>query len=167
MTYDATYERLDQAAIFDLKGPQDVLQDWCSSALVRFPDAPNTVAKDGSRHLAHIAPCHWLLWDHLAQEQGLSKALRPDAAPSDISIVRLSDAYARFHVTGTEADQIMSIACPLDLHSSVFPQNACSFSEVFTLKGLVWRRPGGFGFKVERSFADMVEDYLDRSLGHV
>ncbi|MFK7765383.1 MAG: hypothetical protein AB8B62_19125 [Roseobacter sp.] len=94
-------------------------------------------------------------------------ALTPDAAPADISIVRHSDAYARIQITETEADQIMSIACPLDLHSSVFPQNACSFSEIFTLKGLIWRCPGGFGFKVERSFGDMVADYLNHALDHV
>ncbi|MGI9388411.1 MAG: sarcosine oxidase subunit gamma, partial [Boseongicola sp.] len=63
-----------------------------------------------------------------------------------------------------DADQIMSIASPLDLHPSVFPENGATFSEVFGLKALILRQPEGFCVAVEQSFGDMIEDYFARAM---
>ncbi len=165
MTYAAQYQRLGLFAMIDLKGSQDALQDWSGAVLPAFPDQPNTRVSDGTRCLAHIGPSHWLLWDILAEETALIDALTPADAPADISIVPVSDAYTRFRLTGPDAWHIMSIASPLDVHPSVFAENACSFTEVFSLTGLVWRSPDGFEFAVDSSFGDMVSDYLDRAIG--
>jgi sarcosine oxidase subunit gamma len=104
------------------------------------------------------------LWDDLENETALIADLRPTKAPSNISIVQVSDFYTRFTVTGPDAPEVMAVASPLDIHSSVFSDNAFTFTEIFTLKGLLWRCPGGFEFAIEQSYGDMVEDYLNRTL---
>ena len=94
----------------------------------------------------------------------MEAALKPADAPANISIVKISDTLAFFEVVGVDADQIMAIACPMDLHPSVFGSNDVSYSEVFGLRALIMRRGDGFEFAVEQSFGTMIEDYLRRAL---
>lgn len=164
MGYDAAYTRHDLRAVFDLKGTQGDLADWCAGLDLAWPTRPNTQAMRGPHALCWIGPEHWLLLADLAQEATLEAALRPTDAPETISVVRVSDSFQFFDVTGPDALEVMAIACPLDLHPSVFGDDACTFSEVFGQKALVYRAPKGFAFAVEQSFGPLIEDYLKRTL---
>lgn len=77
--------------------------------------------------------------------------------------MRVSDTLTFFDITGPDAGEIMSIACPLDLHHTVFGDLDVTFTEVFGLKALLLRAIGGFEFAVEQSFGDMIADYLARA----
>ena len=88
---------------------------------------------------------------------------RPDTAPLEIGIVLVSDTLRFFHIEGSDAAQIVAIACPLDTHASTFPPNGVSYTEIFGIKGLLVRSGDGFDIAVESSFADMIEDYLARA----
>jgi hypothetical protein len=46
--------------------------------------------------------------------------------------------------------------------AKVFAQNGASYTKAFSLKAFVIRQEGGFDLAVERSFGDMLEDYLGR-----
>ena len=114
--------------------------------------------------LDYVGPCHWLLQAGIDREDELSVALRSHLAPADVSIVRISDTVATFRVTGADATHILAIGCPLDLHETAFPDDAVSFTEFFGQKALIRRCAGGFDVSVERSFGDMMEDFLIRAL---
>lgn len=163
MPYTARIDRLPLFALFDLKGPQAVLGDWCN-VLPPFPDAPNTLTRFDGTELCHIGPDHWLLRAALAAEPGWEEALRPGEAPPEISIVRISDTLTVFRITGPDAGEVMSIGCPLDLHPDVFGEAAVSYTEFFGLKALVLRCEGGFDCAVEQSFGDMIADDLRRAM---
>ncbi len=165
MSYAADIRRLGARALFDLKGAQGDVSDWAGKALPAFPDQPNTMTSADGIHLALVGRDHWLVLADLDREAALETALKPTACPVDISIVKISDTQCFFGITGADADQIMSIASPLDVHASVFPQNAATFSEAFGLKALIIRQADGFLLAVEQSFGDMIEDYLSRAMG--
>lgn len=163
MPYDVTFTRLPTQALFDLKGPGAALRDWAADALPPMPERPNTKTEGMGAALMFIGPDHWLLRAGLDHEATLEAALRPAAAPPDISIVRVSDTLAFFRLIGPEAAQVMAIACPMDLHESRFGPDAASFTEAFGLRALVTRCAGGVDLGVDQSYAPMLMDCLTRA----
>lgn len=165
MAYDVTLTGAITHAVFDLRGAADVLAEWCGDALPLVPGSPGSYVTASGCDLAWIGPDHWLLIAPLAREEALLTALRPDTAPPDVSLVRVSDTLAFFSISGRDAPQILSIASPLDLHPSVFPDTGATFTEAFGLRALVLRRPGGIDLAVERSYGDMIDTLLRRAAG--
>jgi len=164
MPYDATIDRLPIFALFDLKGAQADMSDWGGDVLPEFPETPNTARSDGGTTLLFIGQNRWLVRADIAHEAALETALRPAAAPPDISIVRVSDTLTFFRITGPDAAQLMSIGCPLDLHPEFFCPDAVSYTEFFGLKALVLGCANGFEVGVEQSFANLMADYLARAM---
>ena len=164
MPYDAAIDRLPLSALFDLKGKREALEDWTNDTLPTFSQVPNSQSHAGDMVLCFIGPDHWLLRTDAAREATLKAALQPHRSPPEINIVTISDTLTFFRITGPDADQIMSIGCPLDLHISTFGPDAVSFTEFFGLKALVMRCEGGFDCGVEQSFGDMIADYLARAM---
>lgn len=160
MPYDVTHKRIPMQAIFDLKGPKHALTQ---DDLPPFPDTPNRWTQKDGAQMCWIGPDHWLLLDGADAEDRWTAALCPETCPPEISIVRISDTMAMFQITGTDAPEVLSIGCPLDLHDSVFPADAVSFTEMYGLRALVMRCKGGFVCGVEQSFAQMLTDYLSAS----
>ncbi len=163
MPYDARIDRLPIYALFDLKGPKEALAAWSKDTL-EFPNGPSRLKRRGSAALCHIGPNRWLLRDDLQNEAALSETLRPQDAPAEISIVRVSDTQTFFRITGPDALEVMSIGCTLDLHATVFGPDAVSYTEFFGIKALVLRCEGGFECAVEQSFGNMIEDFLTRAM---
>ena len=165
MSYKASFERLPISACFDLKGAEIALVDWIGAdVLPEFPADANCCRKADGVSLDHVGPRHWLLQANIDREDELNAALRPHEAPAEVSIVRISDAMTTFRVAGADAEHVLAIGCPLDLHDTAFPADAVSFTEFFGQKALVRRCAGGFDVSVERSFGDMMEDCLARAL---
>lgn len=164
MSYDVQIARLGLNAVFDLKGSADTLRNWADDALPVFPGQPNTRTAQDGVELYHIGRDHWLVRANLNLEKALIGQLQPTACPDDVSIVQVSDTLTFFRVTGPQAYDVIAIACPLDLHETVFAQDAVTYTELFGLKALVMRCDSGFEFAVEQSFGDMIEDYLARAV---
>ncbi len=165
MSYDVEIQEMGLSAIFDLKGRADDLQPRISGLALAFSDLANTATRSGDLELYWIGPDHWLLRGPIENENELFATIDPRAAPGDISIVLISDTLAFFSISGPDADQIMAIASPLDTHRSAFPANGVTFSEAFGLKALIVRRDDGFELACDRSYGDMVADYLQRAVG--
>ncbi|WP_299950927.1 sarcosine oxidase subunit gamma [uncultured Ruegeria sp.] len=163
MSYDVEIVRQGLNALFDLKGKPAAIQSWAGDVLPTWPERPNSRSGQDAVELYHIGRNHWIARAALDQEVKLGEHLRPTDCPADISIVQVSDTLTFFRVTGPHADEVMSIACPLDFHETEFSEDAVTYSELFSLKALVMRCKGGFEFAVEQSFGDMVEDYLSRA----
>jgi sarcosine oxidase subunit gamma len=164
MGYQVDISRLGAQALFDLKGSRTALQKWAGKALPDFPEMANTACIKGDMILMHVGRDHWLVHAPLGQEASLEAVLKPTAAPCDISVVRVSDTLAFFAITGRDADQVMAVATPLDVHTRSFPDAGATYSEFFGLKGLIVRQSGGYLCAVEQSFGDMIEDYLTRAI---
>jgi len=165
MAYNVIIQRQEISALLDLKGKAAAVERYAGAHLPDFPGHPNTLTRKGGITLAYIGRDHWVLRADIDREEDLLAALSPDKAPADISIVQISDTTTFFKIAGPDADQIMSIACPLDLHPRVFGKDSITFSEAFGLRALVQRAEGGFEIGVEQSFGDMIADYLARSKG--
>ena len=129
-----------------------------------MPASPNTLTRKGKVELCFTGPNRFLLRAPLDLEIALETALRPDTAPPEISIVRISDTLTFFRVVGPDAAQVLSIGCPLDTHPKVFGPDAVTFTEFFGVKALVLRCDDGFDCAVDQSFGDMIADYLSRAM---
>ena len=164
MSYDVTFRRCGLTALFDLKGVAEAVTAWVGDALPDFPNRPNHRSEKDGAEVFYIGRDHWITRAPLEQEEALEARLNPTNCPADISIVRVSDTMTFFRVTGPDAGEIMAIACPLDLHDTVFGPDAVTYTEVFGLKALVMRCQDGFEFAVEQSFADMIDDYVARAM---
>lgn len=164
MGYDVNIHRQGLSALFDLKGQPRELERWAGESLPALPGRPNSRSAKGDDQLFFIGPDHWILRAPIDREDALSAALRPEAAPPDISIVRISDTMTFFSITGPDAHEIMAIGCPLDVQSPGFDQETVTFTEMFGMKALVQRIAEGFECAVEQSFANLMADYLGRAL---
>ena len=163
MKYEVSIQRLELNAVIDLQGSAQALADWVDGALPPFPANVNTYSKREGMMLCWIAPERWLLRAPGADEARLLAMTRPAIAPLEISIVQVSDTLRFFAISGPDASAVISMACPLDHHASVFPANGVSYTSLFGIKGLLIRVADGFEIAVESSFADMIDDYLARA----
>ena len=164
MTYDVEINQLGLMALFDLKGHRDAMANWCGAAIPAFPEPALCYSAENDMELMSLGRDNWMLRAPVANEDALLGALKPDAAPTEISVVRVSDAFSFFSVTGSEAAEVMAVATPLDIHPDVFPENGAAFTEVFSTRGLILRVDSGFHIGVERSYAPMIADYLARTI---
>ena len=163
MRYDAKIRRIAQPALFDIQGASAAVAGTCASWMPPFPASPNTRKSDDRSELYWVGPERWLLRAPAATEAQLEELFDPSLLPAEVSVTLVSDAYAFFEVSGPDAEQIMVIATSLDIGS--LPSDASSFSQAFGLKALIVKRSECFEIAVERSYADMMEDCLDRARG--
>ena len=163
MKYDVTAKQLELSTLFDLKAQANNLLAWLPETLVPLPNIPNTYSTVEGCEVYWIGADHWLLRADIDQEEKLIDLLNLRSVPENISAVVVSDALTFFSLTGPQADQVISILCPLDIHPSVFAVNAASYTEAFGLKAMLIRRDNGFELAVDRSFTDMFKDVLTRA----
>ena len=163
MMYDVQIEPLGPLALFDLRGAMPALADWCGQTAPEFPAAALTSTSARGLDLMWVGPDQWILRAPLESENDLISALKPTEAPDDISIVQITDAYTFFKVSGPEAAEVLSIASPLDVHPSVFPENSATFTEVFQTRALLIKAGTSFDIAVDRSYGAMFADYFARA----
>ena len=164
MGYNVNIKRLPFSAIIDLQGEKKAIADWCGEGFPAFPNRPNTASTENEIDLYWIGLNRWLLRAEMNREEELFSMTKLNQAPANISIVQISDTLQFFSITGEDADDIISIASPLDHHCSAFPDNGVSYTDVSGIKGIIIRKDAGFEIAIERSFGDMIEDFLTRTV---
>lgn len=166
MGYDVTITRTPMRALFELGGDLSALVRWGGDVLAPLPDTPLAVHAGNGRMLLATGPGHWLLSAPIGAETALIAALRPDAAPAEISIVAVSDMYAFLAVTGPGARDVMAVATPLDLDPVAgLRAGQAAWTEAFGAKALIRPVSEGFEIAIERSYADWFEACLTASAG--
>jgi heterotetrameric sarcosine oxidase gamma subunit len=163
MGYDVQIHLLELNAVIDLQGEAQAIKDWVKQGLPIFPENPNTSRTSNNLKLYWVAPERWLLRSAIEHEDRLLDMTNPSAAPLEISIVQISDTLKFFEIIGPDAAEIISIASPIDHHISMFPENGVSYTNIFGIKGLLIRVDDGFEIAVESSYADLMEDFLQRA----
>lgn len=165
MNYQVTIAATDLHAMLDLKGDSDFLQAWSILADLKFPKLNNTAEECEGKSVYWIGKQHWLVRAPLDQEQALYSIANSAKKIDEVSAIIVSDATSFISIKGHDADQIISIASPLDVHPSVFPKNGVTYTEVFGIKALIIRCEGGYEIGVDRSFFDMIGDCFGHALG--
>jgi len=169
MKYQVSINASVLQAMLDLKGDQPCLQNWLRSwpelADLVFPDVKNTAGKCNDTATYWIGQSHWLVRAPLEREAALASIARAAETLTDVSAIVVSDAMAFYRIQGPDADQIISIASPLDIHDSVFPFNGVTYTEFFGLKALIIRCNDGFEIGTDRSYFDMMGDCFAHTVG--
>jgi len=165
MNYQVNITATDLHAMLDLKGSHDFIQSWPVLAELEFPTTHNTFEERAGFCVYWIGKQHWLVRASLEQEPALHSIAKSVDSLDDVSAIIVSDAMSFFSIMGHDADQVISIASPLDVHPSVFPENGATYTEAFGIKALVVRCEGGYEIGVDRSYFDMIGDCLDHALG--
>ncbi|MBI1386595.1 MAG: sarcosine oxidase subunit gamma [Rhizobiales bacterium] len=166
MAYVVEVKREPMAAVLDLKGRGTTVAAVLARLGASLPDRPMTTARGPDLAVHWIGKDHWLLTAPIAEEARIAVVAEEEAErmrAGGASAVLLSDAYAFFSIRGRDAGAIVAIASPLDVHSRAFPEEGAALTEAFGLPALVVRRPDGFDLAVERSYANMIADYLARA----
>jgi len=164
MIYNCHLESLDLQALIDIKGDRlDVLPRLQRLALADPPVL--RWASAGALRVLRPSPQHWLLRAPLPSEDRLLLELMDPAPVSDTLIVPVSDAYGWFKLGGSQAREVMAIACPLDLDPKAFGADSATFTEVFGLKTLLWVSADDFELAVDRSHAPLMADWFARVQG--
>ena len=165
MGYDVQIHQPQLNAVLDLQGSIQAIGNWVKSGMPAFPETPNSATTADGLSLYWVAPERFLLRSSIDNEERMLDITQAAAAPTDISVVLVSDSFRFFRIIGADAGDIVSTACSMDHHLSVFPANGVSYTNIFGIKGLLIRIEEGFEIAVESSFADMIADYLARATG--
>ena len=163
MSYRVAIQRMELVSLFDIQGGPEDVAGWAGEALPRFPQEANTRSRAGEIELYWIGRHRWMLRGPISQEHAITRSLRPEAAPPEVSIALVSDAYAFFEVSGPDAGQILSVATSLDFPS--LPDNGACFTESFGQRALLVKRDQGYELAYDASYAAMMEDFLGRAAG--
>ena len=73
MIYDVDIKQLSLMALFDLKGTQSALAEWCGEVLPAFPEQAMRMTFKDQRELMFVGPEHYLLRAPLDQPRGSEK----------------------------------------------------------------------------------------------
>ncbi len=162
MAYNVTIERLDASTVIDIQGDATQVEIWASEKLPPLPAIPNTASNSDDVAIYWVGARRWLVRASIGQEEELLASLELPSLPADLSAVLVSDTLQFFSIQGPDAEDVMSIVSAVDFHPSVFPVNGVCYTDICGIKGLIVRQSKGFEISIERSYADMIEDYLSR-----
>jgi sarcosine oxidase subunit gamma len=170
MIYCVNIERLELFCVFDLKGSRTDITSLLTKLKIVPPETPNTAAIFGNVALYWIGPQHWILRAPQTEADALTVEFQTsDIKEGNTSIVEVSDMLQFFSIRGADANEVIAVCCTLDAHSTTFPHNAVTYTEIFGTKALLSRDAfadgEGFQIAVDRSYADFIDDNLHRILG--
>ena len=126
------------------------------------PIKPNTRHMGDTTTVFWLGPDEWLCHGGLLQTPTLVADLRSRLAGIHSAVVEVSDYYTVLRLDGSGSADLLSRACPLDLHPSVFNKGACAqtrFGHASILLHKISNAPS-FEIQVRWSFAEYVWDYL-------
>ena len=109
MSYTVRINRQEISTLFDLKGDRNALMAWAGNSLPPLLEGHNRLAAADGNQVFHIGRNHWILRTGIDREKACLAALKPSAAPPEISIVRVSDTLTFFDVTGPDAAEIIQV----------------------------------------------------------
>ncbi len=118
----------------------------------------------GQRATLWLGPQEFLLWQSARDFTGLD-ALEQALRPYPHSLVDVSHRQVAFEISAPFAAEILSGACPLDLHEQEFPVGMCTRTVLAKAEVVLWRTaPRSFHLEVWRSFSPYVGSLL-REIG--
>jgi len=166
MIYQVSIEECPLQALLDLKGRADFLQSWPVLAELAFPEQKNTARHGSEMAVYWIGRQHWLIRSSLEHEHRFHSIVQAADPMDAVSATVISDSVSFYRVTGKDADDVLSIASPLDIHARLFPKTGVTYTDVFGIKALLVRCENGYEIGVDRSYFDMIGVYLHKAVSH-
>ena len=158
-------ERSDDLDLLDahelaLVSQLDVRVDPSTAASLGFPIAPNTATTTGDRDALWLAPDEWLVVGAPGAAGAIADDLGRSLAGLHHSVVDVSANRAAIDLAGPSRHDLLSSACPIDLHPRSWGDGRCAQSVFGAAQILLHEREGATRLFVRPSFADYVVDLL-------
>jgi sarcosine oxidase subunit gamma len=154
----ADLDRLDARELAFLS-QLDVRIEPASAATLGFPTDPNT-ARTGARDVLWLGPDEWLIVGVPGAARAIRDELEESLAGVHRSVVVVSANRAVIELTGPSRHDLLSSACPIDLHPRSWGDGRCAQSVFGAAQVLLHEREGVTRLFVRPSFADYVVDLL-------
>lgn len=143
----------------------DVRIGPASAATLGFPTEPNTARTPGDRDVLWLGPDEWLVVGAPGAAGAIGDELEASLAGLHHSVVDVSAHRAVIELTGPSRHDLLSSACPIDLHPRSWGDGRCAQSVFGSAQVLLHEREGATRLFVRPSFADYVVDLLLVSAG--
>jgi sarcosine oxidase, subunit gamma len=137
----------------------DVRVDPAGATTLGFPTEPNT-ATSGGRDVLWLGPDEWLIVGVPGAARAIRDELEESLAGVHRSVVVVSANRAVIELAGPSRHDLLSSACPIDLHPRSWGDGRCAQSVFGAAQVLLHEREGVTRLFVRPSFADYVVDLL-------
>lgn len=137
----------------------DVRIEPASAAALGFPTEPNT-ARTGARDVLWLGPDEWLIVGVPGAARAIRDELEASLAGLHRSVVDVSANRAVIELAGPSRHDLLSSACPIDLHPRSWGDGRCAQSVFGAAQVLLHEREGVTRLFVRPSFADYLVDLL-------
>ena len=138
----------------------DVRADPSTAASLGFPADPNTVAPSPDRDIFWLGPDEWLVVGHAGSAEALVAELETSLGGVHHSVVDVSANRTAIELTGPSRHELLSSACPIDLHPRSWGDGRCAQTVFGAAQILLQEREGTTRVFVRPSFAGYVVDLL-------
>jgi sarcosine oxidase subunit gamma len=127
-----------------------------------LPVQANTASVNADRQLFWLGPDEWLLKTGYGTAQAVEMSLRAALDGQHFSTVQVGSGNTTLSLVGDAAADLLSRACPLDLHSRVFPAGALAQTHMAKANVTLYCRTAQTNYEitVRRSFADYLFRWL-------
>jgi len=137
----------------------DVRVDRASATTLGFPTDPNT-ATSGGRDVLWLGPDEWLIVGVPGATTAIRHELEASLSGLQCSVVDVSANRAVIELAAPSRHDLLSSACPIDLHPRSWGNGRCAQSVFGAAQVLLHEREGVTRLFVRPSFADYVVDLL-------
>jgi sarcosine oxidase subunit gamma len=138
----------------------DVRADPSTAASLGFPADPNTVAPSPDRDIFWLGPDEWLVVGHAGSAEALVAELETMLGDVHHSVVDVSANRTAIELAGPSRHELLSSACPIDLHPRSWGDGRCAQTVFGAAQILLQEREGTTRVFVRPSFAGYVVDLL-------
>lgn len=137
----------------------DVRVDPAGAATLGFPTDPNT-ATSGGRDVLWLGPDEWLIVGVPGATTAIMHELEASLSGLHCSVVDVSANRAVIELAGPSRHDLLSSACPIDLHPRSWDDGRCAQSVFGAAQVLLHEREEVTRLFVRPSFTDYVVDLL-------
>jgi sarcosine oxidase subunit gamma len=138
----------------------DVRVEQGSVATLGFPTEPNTARTSGDRDVLWLGPDEWLVVSGPGAAGTIAAELEASLDGLHRSVVDVSANRAVIELSGPSRHDLLSSACPLDLHPRSWGDGRCAQSVFGAAQVLLHEREGTTRLFVRPTFAGYVVDLL-------
>jgi len=138
----------------------DVRVDPATAVTLGFPTESNTARTSGDRDVLWLGPDEWLVVGTPGAAHATGDELEASLAGLHRSVVDVSANRTVIELAGPSRHDLLSPACPIDLHPRSWGAGRCAQSVFGAAQVLLHERERATRLFVRPSFADYVLDQL-------
>lgn len=143
-----------------LLGQVDVRASEPDASALGLPIEPNTVAVRNGREALWLGPDEWLIVSDPGTSDAVVVELEAALAAVHHSIVDVSANRTVVDLAGTNRHDLLSVACPIDLHPRSWGEGRCAQTVFGGAPVLLQERSASTRVFVRPSFVSYVADLL-------